>query len=275
MIDARGYVRSANYRAEFPFFNHKPALTLEENYSQKHTPYDRPLVVQFGGRNQDGPTLVAAAKLVAPYCDAVELNCGCPQRCAREGNFGAYLMEQPNLLVSLVQQLVQGTRGILTGGGDTRTGTQQDPLPECPFDGEPLKVLVKMRVFEDRERTVELARRIEAAGAHLLTVHGRTRHQGGGKRTGRDVADWATIRAVKAALHIPVVANGNVRGCRDAADCLLLTGCDGVMSGCGLLVNPKLFAGLSTLQPRCLSSLQPGEVNLTTMRIYHSICVGV
>jgi tRNA-dihydrouridine synthase len=65
MIDAAGYARSETYRKQFPF-----------------VPEDRPLIVQLGGSNP--ADLAAAAALAAPFCDGVELNIGCPQRCARK-----------------------------------------------------------------------------------------------------------------------------------------------------------------------------------------------
>jgi len=66
--------------------------------------------------------------------------------------------------------------------------------------------------------------------------------KGGGKHQGDAGANWATIAAVKAALAIPVVSNGNVRTIADVHRCLAVTRCDGVMSGCGLLADPTLFA---------------------------------
>jgi tRNA-dihydrouridine synthase 1 len=60
-------------------------------------------------------------------------------------------------------------------------------------------------------------------------VHGRTRHQGGGKRTGKWPANFEWIRAVKEALPIPVISNGNVRCYEDLFESMRATGCDGVM----------------------------------------------
>jgi tRNA-dihydrouridine synthase len=76
---------------------------------------------------------------------------------------------------------------------------------------------------------------LEAAGAQLLTLHGRTREQGFGGR-----ADWPAIAAVKRALAIPVIANGDVRSPEDALRCLALTGADGVMVGRGTMGAPWL-----------------------------------
>ena len=57
------------------------------------------------------------------------------------------------------------------------------------------------------------------------------------------LADWTKIAAVKAALRIPVITNGNIRGLEDCHAALRETGCDGVMSGCGVLAEPSLFVG--------------------------------
>jgi len=132
--------------------------------------------------------LFAAAQLVAPHCDAVELNCGCPQRCAKQGGYGAFLMEQPELLESLVHALVRDTASSTTNttcssedhssnshscsdsSGSVHSGVRRP-------DGTRLPVFVKVRVFDDVAATVALCLRIQAAGADALTVHGRTRHQ--------------------------------------------------------------------------------------------------
>jgi tRNA-dihydrouridine synthase len=78
-------------------------------------------------------------------------------------------------------------------------------------------------------------RRLEAAGARLLTLHGRTREQGFSGR-----ADWGAIAAVKRALTIPVIANGDVTSPEDARRCLRITGADGVMVGRGSMGAPWL-----------------------------------
>jgi tRNA-dihydrouridine synthase len=78
-------------------------------------------------------------------------------------------------------------------------------------------------------------RQLEAAGAQLLTLHGRTREQGF-----KGQADWATIAAVKAALTIPVIANGDVTSPEDALRCLEITRADGVMVGRGTMGAPWL-----------------------------------
>ena len=82
---------------------------------------------------------------------------------------------------------------------------------------------------------VAWCRQLEEAGAQLLTLHGRTREQGFKGR-----ADWQAIAAVKRALRIPLIANGDIHSPEDALRCLALTGADGVMVGRGTMGAPWL-----------------------------------
>ncbi|KAG0631884.1 hypothetical protein M758_1G286700 [Ceratodon purpureus] len=174
-------------------------------------PEDRPLFIQFCANNPD--TLLEAARFVQDDCDYVDINFGCPQRIAKRGNYGAFLMDDLPLVRSLVAKLASG----LT-----------------------TPVSCKIRMFPKLEDTLAYARMIEEAGCCLLAVHGRTRDQKDGKAIR---ADWEVIKAVKAALTIPVIANGNIRWLEDADECIRVTGVDGVMSAESLLENPALFAG--------------------------------
>nr|GEW05930.1 tRNA-dihydrouridine(16/17) synthase [NAD(P)(+)]-like [Tanacetum cinerariifolium] len=170
---------------------------------------DRPLFVQFCGNDPD--ILLEAAYHVESYCDYVDINLGCPQRIARTGNYGAFLMDDLPLVKSLVEKLATN----LT-----------------------VPVSCKIRTFPQLKDTLNYVKLLEDAGCSLIAVHGRTRDE----RT-RERANWGAIKSVKDAVNIPVLANGNIRHMDDVESCLITTGVEGVMSAVSLLDNPALFAG--------------------------------
>ncbi|KAM7250865.1 hypothetical protein ACFE04_022748 [Oxalis oulophora] len=177
---------------------------------------DRPLFVQFCANDPD--TLLAAAKRVEDSCDYVDINLGCPQRIARRGYYGAFLMDNLPLVKSLVEKLSQNLR---------------------------VPVSCKIRLFPNIEDTIKYAKMLEDAGCALLAVHGRTRDQ---KDQRKIRADWNSIKIVKNSVRIPVLANGNVRHIDDVKDCIKATGVEGVLSADTLLENPALFAGFRTAE---------------------------
>ncbi|THU98948.1 Dus-domain-containing protein [Dendrothele bispora CBS 962.96] len=173
---------------------------------------DRPLIVQFCAN--DPEKLLASAKMLEGYCDAVDINLGCPQDIAKKGRYGAFLMDDWDLIYKLINTLHTNLS---------------------------IPVTAKFRVFPTVEKTVEYAKMLERAGAQILTCHGRLKEQRG---QASGLADWSKIRAVKEAVSVPVFANGNILFQSDIEDCLRATGADGVMSAEGQLYNAALFAGL-------------------------------
>jgi len=172
---------------------------------------DRPLFVQFCTNNPD--EYLAAAKHVQSYCDAVDLNLGCPQGIAKRGHYGAFLQEDRELIYNLVNKL-----------------HQELDIP----------VTVKMRVLETKEATLAYAKLLLDAGASIISVHGRLREQKGHK-TG--LADWKMIRYLRDSLPPDTVlfANGNILQHEDVQNCLDATGADAVMSAEGNLYDPSIF----------------------------------
>ncbi|WJX95158.1 tRNA-dihydrouridine(16/17) synthase [NAD(P)(+)] [Trifolium repens] len=204
---------------------------------------DRPLFVQFCANDPD--VLLEAARRVEPYCDYVDINLGCPQRIAKRGNYGAFLMDNLPLVKSLVENLA---------------GNLEVPV-SC-----------KIRLFPKLEDTLKYARMLEEAGCLLLAVHGRTRDEKDGSKFR---ADWKAIKAVKEAVRIPVLANGNIRHMDDVKDCLEATGAEGVLSAETLLENPALFAGFRTAEwvSGCEGDFVDGKLDQADLLIeYLNLC---
>ncbi len=156
--------------------------------------------VQIAGR-EAGPMAEAARMAVDAGAPIVDINMGCPAKKVTSGASGAALMREPDHALSLIEAVVGAVA---------------------------VPVTLKMRLGWDEEalNAPEIAARAEAAGVRMITVHGRTRAQ---FYKGR--ADWAAIRAVTAAVSVPVLANGDIASAADARRALALSGAAGVMVG--------------------------------------------
>ena len=196
---------------------------------------DRPLVVQFAGHDPD--LMLRSALYVQDKCDAVDVNLGCPQGIAKKGRYGAFLMEELDVLTAIVSKLSKNLR---------------------------IPVTCKTRIYKDFDRAVRLCETLVDAGASLLTIHGRTREEKG--QLVKEV-DWDTIRRLKEHFRpggvyessfkpegvegveggghrvgVPIIANGGIYNMNHVQECLSITSCDGVMSSEGVLENPGLFS---------------------------------
>lgn len=171
---------------------------------------EQPVFAQIFGHEPDILKQVAG-KAASFGAVGLDLNCGCPAPKIIHNQDGGAVLKTPGLVYDLVCAVREG----------------------CNV---PVSVKIRKGWDDSLLTAVEAAKAAEAAGACMVTVHGRTVRQG---YTGR--ADWNAIREVVRAVQIPVVGNGDIFDPRDAARMLEETGCAAVMIGRGMLGNPFLI----------------------------------
>ena len=171
---------------------------------------EHPVSLQLFGSEPDLMAEVAKSIEDRPF-DILDINMGCPVPKVVNNGEGSALLKNPDLIVEIVKKISSAIKKPLTV--KVRIG----------FEKEPVDI-------------VEIAKRVEDAGAAAIAVHGRTRQQ-----YYSGTADWDAIRRVKEAVSIPVIGNGDVDSPQKAEALIKETGCDAVMIGRAVRGNPWIF----------------------------------
>ena len=187
--------------------------SLKTSRRANHEGEDAPIAVQIAGT--DAQMMAdAAAYNIDRGAQIIDINMGCPAKKVCNKWAGSALMQDETLALQIVEAVVAA----------------------CAPRNVPVTLKMRTGWCQAEKNALAIARAAESAGVQMITVHGRTREQGY-----KGAAEYDTIAAVKAALHIPVVANGDISSPERARDVLAYTGADAVMIGRAAQGRPWIF----------------------------------
>ncbi|MBP7574602.1 MAG: tRNA dihydrouridine synthase DusB, partial [Rhodoferax sp.] len=187
--------------------------TLKTSRRANHDGEAAPIAVQIAGTDA-AMMAEAAAYNIDRGAQIIDINMGCPAKKVCNKWAGSALMQDEPLALQIVEAVVAA----------------------CVPHNVPVTLKMRTGWSQSHKNAVTIARAAEAAGVQMLTVHGRTREQGY-----KGQAEYDTIAAVKVAVRIPVVANGDIATPENARDVLTYTGADAVMIGRAAQGHPWIF----------------------------------
>lgn len=187
--------------------------SLKTSRRANHEGEPGPVAVQIAG-TEAAMMAEAAVYNIERGAQIIDINMGCPAKKVCNKWAGSALMQDEALAVSIAQAVVEA----------------------CQPLGVPVTLKMRTGWCQSHRNAVTLARRFEAVGVRMLTVHGRTREQGY-----KGQAEYETIAAVKQAVRIPVVANGDITSPVKAGAVLKATGADALMIGRAAQGRPWIF----------------------------------
>ena len=200
---------------------------------------EHPVGIQLFGSDPDIMAEIGS-RVAEGNCDFIDINMGCPVPKIVNNHEGSYLLTQPKLVEEILTKMVKAINKPVTV--KTRKGFK---------DGE--------------SQAVEIAKIAESCGVAAVAVHGRTREQYyGGK------ADWDIIKAVKEAVKIPVIGNGDIFSPQDAKAMKEYTGCDGLMVGRAARGNPWIFKEINEYLKTGMVPEKPSAEEVKNMILKHA-----
>lgn len=185
---------------------------------------ERPISIQIFG--SDIESFVNAAKYIEEnfHPDIIDINMGCPvPKVAIKCQAGSALLKDPDKIYEIVKNVVENTN-------------------------TPITVKIRSGWDEKNINAVEVAKKIEKAGASAVAIHARTRSQGYSEK-----ANWDIIKEVKASVNIPVIGNGDITTIYEAEKMLKETKCDAIMIGRATLGNPWFIK-------ECVEYIENGKI---------------
>ena len=187
--------------------------TLKTSRRANHEGEPGPIAVQIAGTEA---AMMAEAALfnIDRGAQIIDINMGCPAKKVCNKWAGSALMQDETLALQIIEAVVNA----------------------CAPRNVPVTLKMRTGWCQSHKNAVSIARDAERVGVQMVAVHGRTRDQGY-----KGAAEYDTIAAVKAALRIPVVANGDIRTPEQARDVLRITGADAIMVGRAAQGRPWIF----------------------------------